>query len=92
MGAERPEPGARKGRTRRSPRHEASRHNAPKGTEWLSIEDLCDELSVPLSTAYKWSSLGPESGKFPRFCRLPNGKIRIRRDWLEEWLNELPQV
>jgi predicted site-specific integrase-resolvase len=59
-------------------------------SDWLTVEDFCDELGVPISTAYKWCSLGPASGKFPRCCRLPNGKIRIRRDWLEEWLNGLP--
>lgn len=60
------------------------------GRVWLSIEDLCRELDIPASTAYKWSSLGSESGRFPRCRRLPNGKIRIRRDWLDEWLDGLP--
>jgi hypothetical protein len=60
--------------------------------QWLTIEDFCAELDIPMSTAYKWSSLGSESGKFPRCCRLPNGKIRIRRDWLEEWLDGLPRL
>lgn len=57
---------------------------------WLSIEDFCNEVGVPLSTAYKWAQAGPESSRFPRFRRLPNGRIRIRRDWLEAWLDELP--
>ena len=76
----------------------ARRASAPAGAEgtrrgeWLSIDDFCEELGVPASTAYKWSSLGSGSGRFPRCCRLPNGKIRIRRDWLEEWLNGLPAL
>lgn len=56
---------------------------------WMTIDDLCEELRVTPSTAYKWSAAGPASGKFPRFRRLPNGSIRIRRDWFDEWLERL---
>lgn len=62
------------------------------GRQWLSFDDFCDELGVARSTAYKWSSAGPASGRFPRCRRLPNGQLRIRRDWLEEWLDGLPTV
>jgi excisionase family DNA binding protein len=58
----------------------------PSG-EWLSIEDFCEELGVSRDTAYKWSAAGPQSGKFPRYCRLPNRQIRIRRRDFEEWLD-----
>ncbi len=57
--------------------------------EWLTIEEFCEELGVPLSTAYKWRMAGPESGRFPRYVRLPNGKIRIRWDWYREWVDGL---
>lgn len=57
---------------------------------WLSLEDFCAELGVPRSTAYKWCAAGPASGRFPRYRRLPNGRLRIRRDWMEEWLDALP--
>ncbi len=57
--------------------------------EWMSIDDLCTELGIAPSTAYKWSSAGSVSGRFPRYRRLPNGSIRIRRDWFEEWLDGL---
>lgn len=56
---------------------------------WMTMDDFCYELGVPLSTAYKWSAAGSGSGKFPRFRKLPNGGIRIRRDWFDEWLDEL---
>ncbi len=59
---------------------------------WLTMGDFCRELEVPYSTAYKWSSFGSASGRFPRCRRLPNGKIRIRRADLEEWLDGLPTV
>lgn len=56
---------------------------------WMKVDDLCRELGVAPSTAYKWSAAGPGSGKFPRFRKLPNGSIRIRRDWFDEWLDGL---
>jgi excisionase family DNA binding protein len=59
-------------------------------SEWLSIEDFCEELGVPKSTAYKWAEAGTQAGRFPRYRRLPNGRIRIRRDWFEEWVDGLP--
>lgn len=65
---------------------------ARRRSEWLSMEDFCAELGVSRFTAYKWSSAGPESGKFPSYRRLPNGTIRIRRDWFEEWLDGLARA
>jgi predicted DNA-binding transcriptional regulator AlpA len=56
---------------------------------WLTLHDFCHELGVALSTAYKWSAAGPGSGRFPRFRKLPNGSIRIRRDWFDEWVDSL---
>jgi predicted DNA-binding transcriptional regulator AlpA len=65
------------------------RPRAADRARWLSIEDFCAELGVSRSTAYKWSCAGSASGKFPRCRKLPNGSIRIRRDWFEEWLDGL---
>lgn len=56
---------------------------------WMTIRDLCKEIGVSRSTAYKWAARGPASGKFPEFRRLPNGGIRIRRDWFEQWIEGL---
>ena len=41
---------------------------------------------MSISTAYKWSAAGAASGRFPRHTKLPNGSIRIRRDWLDDWM------
>lgn len=60
-----------------------------RATRWMSMDDFCAELGVSASTAYKWSSAGPGSGRFPRFRKLPNGSIRIRRDWFDEWVDGL---
>ena len=57
--------------------------------QWMSIEDLCTELGIAASTAYKWSAAGSASGRFPRYRKLPNGSIRIRRDWFDEWVESL---
>lgn len=62
---------------------------ASPSQQWLSMDDFCAELGVAKATAYKWSSAGSGSGKFPRFRRLPNGSIRIRRDWFEKWVDGL---
>ncbi len=62
---------------------------ASSPSSWMTMDDLCEELGVASSTAYKWSAAGPRSGKFPRFRKLPNGSIRIRRDWFDEWLDNL---
>lgn len=59
------------------------------GKRWMSMEDFCLELGISPSTAYKWSASGPGSGRFPRFRKLPNGSIRIRRDWFDDWLSSL---
>jgi predicted DNA-binding transcriptional regulator AlpA len=56
---------------------------------WLSLQEFCDELGVSPHTAYKWSAAGQASGRFPRFCRLPNGRIRIRREWFDAWIESL---
>lgn len=55
----------------------------------LTIQQVCDELSVSRSTFYYWRQLG----KGPRCLRLPNGGIRVRRSDLDTWLDgfeELP--
>jgi predicted DNA-binding transcriptional regulator AlpA len=57
-----------------------------EGRRWLTVREFADELGVSISTAYKWSAAGTGSRRFPRHAKLPNGSIRIRRDWLDDWM------
>ena len=50
------------------------------------MREFADELDVSSSTACKWSAAGAASGRFPPYTKLPNGSIRIRRDWLDDWM------
>jgi excisionase family DNA binding protein len=48
----------------------------------LTVAQVIDELGVPKSTFYRWL----HTGRGPKSHKLPNGKVRIRRGDLEDWL------
>ena len=50
--------------------------------EWLTLQEVCEELKVKRSTIDKWRRLGIA----PQCLRLPSGAIRINREELNEWL------
>lgn len=56
--------------------------------EWFTAREFAVQLKVSLDTVHKWSASGAGSGAFPHFIKLPNGSIRIRRDWLDQWIEE----
>jgi predicted site-specific integrase-resolvase len=58
------------------------RKQVASGDEWLTPAEIAAELKVSPSTVYYWRQVG----KGPRTTRLPNGKLRVRRSVLEEWL------
>jgi excisionase family DNA binding protein len=60
----------------------------PEPQQWLTIAEVCTYLSVPRSTLDKWR----KEGRGPRIKKLPNGQVRIRHDWLDAWINELPEA
>nr|WP_051105816.1 helix-turn-helix domain-containing protein [Parafrankia discariae] len=55
--------------------------------EWLTVADVTAEVRVPRSTFYRWRQMGLG----PRSVKLPNGDVRIRRSWLDAWLNGLEE-
>ena len=56
--------------------------------EWMTMEQVLEELGVPLSTMSDWR----REGRGPVFSRLPNGKLRIPRDDFNAWCDSLARV
>ncbi|MBB2742880.1 UNVERIFIED_ORG: excisionase family DNA binding protein [Microbispora rosea subsp. rosea] len=55
----------------------------PGKYEWLTVDEVCRELRVSRRAWDRWRAAG--SG--PKAVRLAgNGPIRVRRDWLDSWL------
>ena len=53
--------------------------------EWLTVEEVCDELNIGRRTFERWRTLGIA----PRATRpTRNGPLRIRRSWLEDWAED----
>jgi excisionase family DNA binding protein len=59
-----------------------------KGTvtdEWLTVDEVCQIIKIGRRTFERYLSRGTG----PRIKRLAgNGSIRIRRDWLDEWMDD----
>jgi predicted site-specific integrase-resolvase len=55
---------------------------------WYTVAEVCELLHIRRSTWDKWRARGVA----PRAKRLPNGQLRIREDWLVDWLEHLPDV
>ncbi|MEV0527852.1 helix-turn-helix domain-containing protein [Streptomyces sp. NPDC050439] len=59
---------------------------SPNGTRaMLTLPEVCKELNVSRSTFYDWR----QKGRAPRCIKLPNGDLRVRRNDLDHWLNDL---
>lgn len=68
---------------------DALRGRAARRDEWLTVEEVCDELKVSRRTFDRWRA--QRTG--PRSVRLGGaGPVRVRRSWLEEWLEETGQA
>jgi excisionase family DNA binding protein len=53
--------------------------------QWLTVEQVCEELQVSRRTFDRWRAR--RSG--PRCVRLGgNGPVRIKRCWLEDWIDQ----
>jgi predicted DNA-binding transcriptional regulator AlpA len=56
--------------------------------EWLTAEEICEELKISRRTFDRWRALGIG----PRSERLGgHGPLRTRRSWLEEWTVNGPE-
>ncbi len=53
-------------------------------SRWLTVDEVCTELRIARSTWEKWR----QKNAGPKVVKLPNGQLRIRRDWLDAWINE----
>src|SRR6266567_7536338 len=56
----------------------------PGGGEWLTVGQVCAELKISPRTFYRWRA----QGTGPRGKRIARGGVRVRRSWLDEWLDE----
>ena len=59
----------------------------PTGAEWLTVEEVCAELKISSRTFYRWRA----QGTGPRSKRIAGGGVRVRRSWLDSWLEEPEQ-
>jgi excisionase family DNA binding protein len=70
---------------RRGAEH-VSPNRPARSDEWLTVEEVCDELKVSRRTFDRWRARC--SG--PRSVRLGgSGPVRVRRSWLEEWIEAI---
>ena len=53
-------------------------------SRWLTVDEVCTELRIARSTWEKWR----QKNAGPKVVKLPNGQLRIRRDWLDTWIDE----
>lgn len=57
-------------------------------SELLTVAEVLEELGgISRRTFYRWREL--RIG--PKCIRLPNGELRVRRDALDAWVNDLAE-
>lgn len=56
--------------------------------QWLTLTDVCEELGVARSSLDAWR----RDDRFPKFRKLPNGGLRLRRSELDLWTESLSAV
>jgi hypothetical protein len=55
---------------------------------WLTVDQVLEELSIPRRTWQRWRELGTG----PQCVRLPNRELRIHRSTFTEWLENLEEA
>ncbi|WP_217991449.1 helix-turn-helix transcriptional regulator [Blastococcus aggregatus] len=58
----------------------------PRHLVWLTIADVLNDLGIDRGSFDKWR----KRGVGPRMKLLPNRTWRIRGDWYDAWLANLP--
>lgn len=62
-----------------------ARDNRGRAPELLTVRQVLDELGgISRRTFYRWRELRIA----PACIRLPNGELRVRRDVLNDWLED----
>lgn len=62
-----------------------ARGNRGRAAELLTVRQVLDELGgISRRTFYRWRELRIA----PACIRLPNGELRVRRDVLNDWLED----
>lgn len=69
----------------RKPQRRQAKPAGTRSDEWLTIDEVCRIVKIGRRTFERYMSLGTG----PRVKRIAgNGPIRIRRDWLDEWMED----
>jgi predicted DNA-binding transcriptional regulator AlpA len=63
--------------------------NAHAGrSKLMTLQEVYAELGISKSTWNDWKN----KGRTPRFLKLPNNQVRIKRADFEKWLGQLEEV
>jgi predicted DNA-binding transcriptional regulator AlpA len=54
----------------------------------MTLQEVYDELGISKSTWNDWKN----KGRTPRFIKLPNNQVRVKRADFEKWLDQLEEV
>lgn len=69
----------------REPQRRQAKVTDIRSDEWLTVDEVCQIVKIGRRTFERYLSRGTG----PRVKRIAgNGPIRIRRDWLDEWMEE----
>ncbi len=53
-----------------------------RSEQWLTVQEILDDLGIPRRTWQRWRELG----RIPKYTKLPNGELRIKRVDYDAWL------
>jgi predicted site-specific integrase-resolvase len=62
-----------------------TKDKTPWVSSWLTYDEACAEARVARSTMDEWR----QAGRGPVFKKQLNGRLIIKRDALEEWIESL---